>query len=115
VRADIEQDLISDIKRDIEDNYLEEFGERYPGLAILKGGSQEEEEQFIGEITALYAIALFAMYALIAIAFHSYWLPLLIMTAIPFGFMGAVFGHLIFNTPWPCSPTSASAPLREWL
>jgi multidrug efflux pump subunit AcrB len=39
------------------------------------------------------------MYALIAVAFHSYWLPLLIMTAIPFGFMGAVFGHLIFGTP----------------
>ena len=39
------------------------------------------------------------MYALIAVAFRSYWLPLLVMTAIPFGFMGAVFGHLIFNTP----------------
>ena len=37
------------------------------------------------------------MYALIAIAFRSYWLPLLVMTAIPFGFMGAVFGHLIFD------------------
>ena len=37
------------------------------------------------------------MYALIAIAFRSYWLPLLVMTAIPFGFMGAVYGHLMFN------------------
>jgi len=33
------------------------------------------------------------------VAFHSYALPLLIMTAIPFGFMGAVFGHLLFGTP----------------
>ena len=39
------------------------------------------------------------MYALIAIAFHSYWLPLLVMTAIPFGFMGAIFGHLLFGVP----------------
>ncbi|MDP5071340.1 MAG: efflux RND transporter permease subunit, partial [Congregibacter sp.] len=99
VRADLEQDLISDIKRDIEDNYLDELQSRHPGLIILKGGAQEEEDQFIGEISALYAIALFAMYALIAIAFRSYWLPLLIMTAIPFGFMGAIFGHLIFATP----------------
>jgi len=45
----------------------------------------------------LFAIALFVMYALIAIAFRSYWLPLLVMTAIPFGFMGAVYGHLMFN------------------
>jgi multidrug efflux pump subunit AcrB len=99
VRADLEQDLVSDIKRDIEDNFLEDFQARNPGLVILKGGAQEEEEQFINEIAALYSIALFAMYALIAIAFRSYWLPLLIMTAIPFGFMGAIFGHLIFATP----------------
>jgi multidrug efflux pump subunit AcrB len=99
VRADLEQDSISDVKRDIEDNFLEDFAARHPGLVILKGGAQEEEEQFINEIAALYAIALFAMYALIAIAFRSYWLPLLIMTAIPFGFMGAIFGHLIFATP----------------
>lgn len=99
VRADIEQDLVSDVKRDIDDNYLSELLTRYPDLMVLKGGSQEEEEQFINEIVALYAIALFAMYALIAIAFRSYWLPLLIMTAIPFGFMGAIFGHLIFATP----------------
>ena len=39
------------------------------------------------------------MYTLIAIAFHSYWLPLLVMTAIPFGFMGAIFGHLLFGIP----------------
>lgn len=99
VRADLEQDAISDVKRDIEDTFLDDFAARYPGLVILKGGAQEEEEQFINEIAALYAIALFAMYALIAIAFRSYWLPLLIMTAIPFGFMGAIFGHLIFATP----------------
>jgi len=39
------------------------------------------------------------IYALIAVAFRSYSLPLLIMTAMPFGFMGAVFGHLLFNLP----------------
>ncbi len=99
VRADIEQDLISDIKRDIDENYLSRLLEDFPGLVILKGGAQEEEEQFMSEIASLYAVALFAMYALIAVAFRSYWLPLLIMTAIPFGFMGAVFGHLIFATP----------------
>jgi multidrug efflux pump subunit AcrB len=99
VRADMEQDLISDITRELDDAYIEDLQGRYPGLAVLKGGAQEAEAQFISEITSLYAIALFAMYALIAVAFHSYWLPLLIMTAIPFGFMGAVFGHLIFNTP----------------
>ena len=99
VNADIEQESISDITKDINENFLQELRDSYPGLSILKGGAQEEEEEFFDEIFALYAVAFFLMYTLIAIAFHSYWLPLLIMTAIPFGFMGAVFGHLIFDLP----------------
>ena len=83
----------------MSDNFLPAFEQRFPGLVVLKGGSQEEEQEFLGEITALYTVALFAMYALIAVAFRSYWLPLLVMTAIPFGFMGAIYGHLLFGTP----------------
>ncbi|KZX55095.1 RND transporter [Halioglobus sp. HI00S01] len=99
VRADMDHDLMGDITDDIKETVLPKLEEDYPGLIILKGGQQEEEELFFNEIMALYAVALFIMYALIAVAFHSYWLPLLVMTAIPFGFMGAVFGHLIFGTP----------------
>jgi len=99
VRADMDHELIGDITKAVENDYLPGLEERYAGLEVLKGGQQEEEEEFFDEIFALYAVALFAMYTLIAIAFHSYWLPLLVMTAIPFGFMGAVFGHLLFGTP----------------
>ena len=99
VRADMDHDLMGDITKDVQDNFLPGLKERYPGLDVLKGGQQEQEEEFFSEILALYTVALFAMYALIAVAFHSYWLPLLIMTAIPFGFMGAVFGHLLFGIP----------------
>ena len=99
VRADMDHDLMGDITKDVTDNFVPELEARYPGLEVLKGGQQEEEEEFFNEILALYAVALFMMYALIAIAFHSYWLPLLVMTAIPFGFMGAIFGHLMFGVP----------------
>jgi len=99
VRADMDHDLMGDITNDINENFMPTLKQRYPGLEILKGGQQEQEEEFFSEILALYAVALFMMYALIAVAFHSYWLPLLVMTAIPFGFMGAIFGHLLFGTP----------------
>ena len=99
VRADMNHDLMGDITKDVTDNFIPELENRLPGLEVLKGGQQEEEEQFFNEILALYAVALFMMYALIAVAFHSYWLPLLVMTAIPFGFMGAIFGHLLFGVP----------------
>jgi multidrug efflux pump subunit AcrB len=99
VTADVSSELVSDIGQDMGDNFLPQFGERYPGLVVLKAGQTEQEEFFLGEIIALYTVALFAMYALMAVAFRSYWLPLLIMTAIPFGFMGAVYGHLFFGIP----------------
>lgn len=97
VFAEVGNDLMSDISKDMKDNFLLEFQKRYPELIIGRGGQAENEEEFFNEIFALYAIALFIMYALIAIAFHSYWLPLLVMTAIPFGFMGAIYGHLLFG------------------
>ena len=99
INADVSSELVSDISQDMNDNFLPEFAERYPGLVVLKAGQEEQEEFFLGEVLSLYTVALFAMYALIAVAFRSYWLPLLIMTAIPFGFMGAVYGHLLFGIP----------------
>jgi multidrug efflux pump subunit AcrB len=97
ITADLSADLMSDIGSDMSDNFLPALQERHPGLVVLKAGQAENEEFFLQELMALYTVALFIMYALIAVAFRSYWLPLLIMTAIPFGFMGAVYGHLIFD------------------
>ncbi len=99
VSTEAPKETVSDISMDLTSNYLPTLQARYPELDILKGGRQETEAEFFSKITSLYMIAFFVMYMLIAIAFHSYWLPLLIMTAIPYGFMGAVFGHFIFSTP----------------
>jgi multidrug efflux pump subunit AcrB len=41
--------------------------------------------------------ALFLIYALIAIPLHSYTQPLIIMSVIPFGLIGAVFGHILLG------------------
>ena len=99
VVATVDPDSVKLISTAVQDTFLPQLRQQFPGLSILKGGSQEEEEDFFSEITALYTVALFVIYALIAVAFRSYSLPLLIMTAIPFGFMGAVFGHLLFDMP----------------
>ena len=99
VRATVEPESLGEINRAVKNGYIPELLSMYPGLQVLKGGSQEAEAEFFSEIVALYTIALFVIYALIAVAFRSYSLPILIMTAMPFGFMGAVFGHLIFNLP----------------
>ncbi|MEL6361209.1 MAG: efflux RND transporter permease subunit [Pseudomonadota bacterium] len=79
------------------EEFLPEFRRRHPEAALAQRGDAEEQAEFLGDFLALYAVALFVMYMLLAIAFSSYWQPALIMTAIPFGYMGAAFGHFIFG------------------
>lgn len=68
---------------------------RHPDVSLKERGERQEQEEFNGRILVLGLIAVFVMYMLLAIAFGSYWQPMMIMSALPFGFMGAVFGHLI--------------------
>lgn len=87
------------IMRDFWGSFVPEWKRRNPGVEIRRRGQSQDEQEFMSNFVVLYLVALLAMYGLIAIAFNSYWQPLLIMTAIPFGYMGAVFGHVIWDIP----------------
>lgn len=87
------------INQEFYENFVPEWRVRNPGVDIRRRGASEAEAEFFGEVVGLYIMAFLIMYALLATAFNSYWQPLLIMTAIPFGYMGAIFGHLLFDVP----------------
>lgn len=76
---------------------LEQLKEDYPGLTLEFAGSQREQAETFGSLGPNYLIALFVIYALLAIPFRSYLQPIIIMAAIPFGFVGAVFGHWLMG------------------
>jgi len=79
------------------EEFIPEWRERHPGASLAARGDAEAQAEFMADIGSLYIVAIIAMYMLIAIAFGSYWQPLLIMSAIPFGFMGAMFGHFLLG------------------
>ena len=60
-------------------------------------GSQADQDAVIGSLQVGFPLALFAIFALLAIPLRSYVQPLIIMSAIPFGFVGAVGGHVVMN------------------
>ena len=100
--AEVSADLQDGVTRttfmqEFDANVRPELVEAHPDAIFANRGEAEEEAEFLRDFAMKYLLALGAMYALLAIAFGSYWQPLLIMTAIPFGFMGAVFGHLMFD------------------
>lgn len=71
--------------------------ERYPGLGAELVGQQRSQAESFASLGQNYIVALFVMYALLAIPFRSYTQPFIIMSAIPFGFVGAVMGHLLMG------------------
>ncbi|MFZ5609522.1 MAG: efflux RND transporter permease subunit [Pseudomonadota bacterium] len=112
VSAELKGETRHEIMADLDDNFFPQWEKRYPGVSRGAIGQAEGEAKFWSEVMSLYVVALFAMYGLIAIAFRSYFLPILVMTAIPFGFMGAVFGHLMFGmalTTWSVFGIGAAA------
>jgi len=69
----------------------------YPGVKMNVGGSSLEAQSSMLEMLASFGIALLGVYILMAVPLKSYLQPLLIMVAIPFGIIGAVIGHLVFD------------------
>jgi multidrug efflux pump subunit AcrB len=70
---------------------------RNPGVSYGLEGSSQEEQNLIRNLSVASIAALFLIYALIAIPLHSYGQPLIIMSVIPFGLIGAVIGHIIMG------------------
>ena len=78
-------------------SYLDGLLSQYPTVSYsLEGESKEQNETFSSIFWSLL-IALFAIYILLAIPFKSYVQPLIVMSVIPFGIIGAVVGHWILG------------------
>jgi multidrug efflux pump subunit AcrB len=68
-----------------------------PGLTYAMGGEQREQGRTLPGLARNFVLALFCMYALLALAFRSYIQPLIVLASIPFGLVGAVVGHLVMG------------------
>ncbi len=82
----------------VTDEVLPQLRRDHPGLGYsLEGRQATERDTMTSFYTFSIPLALLIIYALLAIPFRSYWQPAIVMTAIPFGFAGAVIGHLIMG------------------
>jgi len=97
VSADLKEEVRDDIMKDLDENFFPEWEKRYPGIIRGAVGQAEGEQRFIKEVMGLYLIAFFAMYTMLAVAFRSYWQPILILIAMPYAFVGAIFGHTVLG------------------
>jgi multidrug efflux pump subunit AcrB len=69
----------------------------HPSVKYGLEGASEEQLDFLTKLGIAFVAALFLIYALIAVPLHSYGQPLIIMSVIPFGLIGAVIGHVVMG------------------
>lgn len=86
-----------EIANEIKDQYLPELLQDYPGVTSDVTGRIQEEMDSVAEQIRDFALSMMIIFALLAIPLRSYSQPILIMSVIPFGVVGAVFGHMVMG------------------
>ncbi len=81
----------------VASGYLPEMLTRYPGVSFELSGSSMNERSSMFQMGYAFMAGMFGIYALMAIPLKSYLQPLIIMSVIPFGIIGAVVGHMLLG------------------
>ena len=98
VSADIEKENtnMTILQEDLK-VYLDELILQYPGVSHSLEGEAKEQRESFGSLAWALLFVFFIIYALLAIPFKSYLQPIIVMSVIPFGMIGAVIGHWIMG------------------
>ncbi len=95
--VDLSKGNSNEILTDLQATALPKLLAKYPRLRYAFEGERREQNETMGGLVRGFVLALFLIYALIAIPLKSYVHPFVVMSAIPFGFVGAVLGHLVMG------------------
>ncbi|KAA1257596.1 Antibiotic efflux pump membrane transporter ArpB [Rubripirellula obstinata] len=87
--------IISDLQKE----FVPKLQAKYPDVRVRWEGQREQSRESVGSLITGFGIAIVAMFVLLVVQFRSYVQPLLILLIVPFGMIGAVWGHAILGLP----------------
>ena len=93
---DRSQNTIEQALQTVATDLLPGLAERY-GIRAAFSGRSAEESQTMNDMKYGAVVGLTLIYLVLAAVFSSYGWPLVVMTAIPFGLIGALFGHWLLG------------------
>ena len=99
VFADVDKAIVTgqQVNARLLDEVLPRLREQIPGLTWTLGGEQREQQQTLPSLARNFLLAVFGMYAMLALAFRNYVQPFIVIASIPFGLVGATIGHLLLG------------------
>ncbi len=81
----------------LDEDFLPRLLADYENMRYSFEGQHKETQRSVGSLFRGFIIAMLLVYTILAVIFRSYAQPLVVMSVIPFGFIGAVVGHLIMG------------------
>ncbi|WP_372724029.1 efflux RND transporter permease subunit [Novipirellula sp.] len=82
---------------DLRANFVPEFEAEFPGVRLEWAGQQEQTTETVNSLMIGFFVVVGAMFLLLTIQFGSCWQAILILSIIPFGFIGAILGHIVMG------------------
>ena len=79
---------------DLRTRLVPEVLRDHPGVSYSFQGLQADQGEALAGLLVGFALSLLAIYGLLAVPLRSYIQPGIILTAVPFGLVGAVWGHV---------------------
>ncbi|MBL8815611.1 MAG: efflux RND transporter permease subunit [Planctomyces sp.] len=89
----------AEIVASLQKSFMPDLLKKYPALRVRWEGQQEQDLESIRSLGIGLGIALLAMFVLLTMEFTSYGQPLVVMAIIPFGLVGAIWGHWLLGLP----------------
>ncbi len=99
VTADVEQETANadELNGILRQEILPAMVASHPGLRWSMEGEQKQQAESMGSLKRGFVLAILMIFVLLAVQFRSYSQPVIIMTAIPFGLVGAAWGHILMG------------------
>lgn len=99
VLADIDTEVTAPLKAagELEERWDENLAASFPGVTLSFGGEADELLKSLEDLPGLFGLAVIMIYGVLALQFRSYLQPLIIISAVPFGLMGAILGLAAMN------------------
>jgi len=84
---------------DIDGTIVPKILSQVDGVTRSYGGQSEEVDKMVGSMTYSMTIAMVIIFTILMFLLKSYLQTILVMSLIPLGIIGAVFGHFIMDIP----------------
>ncbi len=87
------------IVNELQQNFMPELRKEFPAVDVRWEGQREQTVESMGSLLRGFGVAILAMFVLLVLQFRSYIQPILILLIVPFGMIGAVWGHALMGMP----------------